>query len=222
MRFETLEQLKEHTDRFLEEKKRAMSSGAKDARAFRDWYCSCDQWITDFDSLTIGGDGRKQPADASGADARAKGSSAGSAGTGSGAVAEGAAEEREEYFLPADEHFPRCPVSREVFVQEWDDEDGELIIRNAVKILVSAEADENLFRLAQPIDSSAHIRYLIVHKLLVLDQWLAVGRAATLKDALARYSSMSSGGGKQKVEQLQQAAADEDEEDTFVLLELSS
>jgi hypothetical protein len=57
-----------------------------------------------------------------------------------------------------------------------------------------------------------------VHKLLVLDQWLLSGRAASLRDTVLRYQSLPSGA--EKAAALLKASDDE-QDDVFVLLELS-
>jgi hypothetical protein len=137
---------------------------------------------------------------------------------------------QEEFILPADEHFTRCPVSREVFECVWDAEEGEMMYRHAVKVLVSEAADAALYPLAQPVPwegedgaPGAPVRYLIVHE-RVLNQWLAAGKAVPLKDAVIRYKTAHSGVvGQAKADKLTGAVGqDDDEDDVFVLLEFSN
>jgi hypothetical protein len=117
--------------------------------------------------------------------------------------------------VPADESFPRCPVSHEVFVTFWDNEEGDYMYRNAVRVLLTEVADPALFKLAQPT-SIAGVKYILVHKGLVLDRWLEAGRAVTVQSAMTQrrlHGSTSS--------LPDYAAADgleEDEADVFVLM----
>ena len=194
-------------------------------REYREWYCSTAQWITDFGALNVGGNS-----------AGSAGGGSISAGNPSAVTAQNAPSssttDSEEYVVPADEYFTRCPVSRETFECFWDDQEGEMLYRNAVKVLITESADPALYALAQPIpwvdnaNSATAVRYLIVHKVLVLDAWLSAGRAVPLQDAVIRYKAVlnaASGGGvsgAEKAELLLQAVGqDDDEEDIFVLLE---
>lgn len=123
--------------------------------------------------------------------------------------------------MPADEFFTRCPVSKERFESFWDDEEGELMFRHAVKVLVTESAEGELFRLGRPCPHESSVRYLVVHKLLVLDKWLAEGRAVSLRDAKQRYEHVE-GRGQSYVQRLVSASGEEqDEGDIFVYLELS-
>ncbi len=226
LRFATLALLTQHTDKFIAHKKVLQKKGT--VREYREWYCSTAQWITDFGALNVGG--------SSGAGSGGGGAmvSSGSALNSAAATqhASSSSADNEEYVVPADEYFTRCPVSRETFECFWDDHEGEMLYRNAVKVLITESADPALYALAQPIPwvdnatSATAVRYLIVHKVLVLDAWLSAGRAVPLQDAVIRYKavlSTTSGGGvtgAEKAELLQQAVGqDDDEEDIFVLLE---
>jgi hypothetical protein len=143
------------------------------------------------------------------------GSGAGGSG---GAGTSGEGGETEEFIVPADENFNRCPVSKEVFEMVWDDEEGAYMFRNAVRVLVTEAADPVLYKLGQPT-AQPDVNYLIVHKPLVMDGWLQAGRAETLKGAILRYEAM--GKAEEVIEALTVAAGDdEDEEDVFVILEL--
>jgi hypothetical protein len=81
----------------------------------------------------------------------------------------------------------------------------------------STQGERSLFDLGKETEDPA-VKYLIVHKLLVLDSWLNLGQAVTLQDAITRYEQLSAGGAEM-VESLRRAAGnDESEEDVFVLL----
>jgi hypothetical protein len=233
LRFRTLAELKEHTDRYMELKKLLLKRAA--VREYRDWYCTSAQWITDFSALSVSG-GAAAGSSSSGAGAAGNNlNGPGSAGSKGGGAK---SAEEEEYILPADEHFTRCPVSREVFECVWDDAEGEMMFRNAVKVLLTEAADPALFRVAQPVpwlqeedqggspSTAPAVRYLIVHKLLVLDPWLAAGKAVPLQDALIRYKTaavVGGSGGQAKAERLLAAVGqDDDEDDVFVLLEFGN
>lgn len=206
LRFSSLTLLKQHTDKHMELKKALQKR--KEVREYREWYCTTAQWVTDFSALRLSGE--------------AAPSSSSSGGRGGADGGPGGAEE--EYVVPADEHFTRCPVSREVFECLWDEEEGEMMYRNAVKVLVTEAADPVMYAQAQPVPWAIDtpVRYLIVHKLLVLDQWLSSGKAVPLQDACIRYKTTGGATGQQRAERLQSAVGeDEDEEDIFVLLEFS-
>ena len=115
-------------------------------------------------------------------------------------------EDNDVYVVPFDEHFTRCPVSKELFETFWDDEEGGLMFRNAVKILVTEAADASLFEVGRATEV-ANIRYCIVHKLLVLDGWVLSGKAL----ALSKVSD-------EMKDAYVEAAGDDDDEDVFVAI----
>lgn len=216
-------------------KKKKDNKDFANSREHREWYCTVLQWETDFNALGVDGripsDGAADSNGNSGLENSNRenhssvmdggGAPAGAGGHGD-AGASGEAEE--EFIVPADEHFTRCPVSREMFESIWDNDEGELMYRNAVKVLVTEAADSALYQLGQPCDiEGSSVRYLLVHKLLVMDGWLALGKASTLADAVQRYELMGAQG-VEKATILRDVAAcdDESEEDIFVLLELTS
>jgi hypothetical protein len=139
----------------------------------------------------------------------------------------------EEFIIPADENFLRCPISKEAFQQVWDEEEGEMMYRNAVKVLVPQNADTHLFSniakplfmldashpAADPTLSTLHttIRYMIVHKLLIMDPWLEAKKACTVKEALETIRQQNPH--DPLTDLIVQALGDEDEEDVFILLE---
>jgi hypothetical protein len=133
----------------------------------------------------------------------------------------------EVFIVPADENFTRCPISKEAFESFWDDEEGELMYRNAVKVLVTESADPALYKLGKETNQ-LNVRYIIVHKLLVLDSWLMNGRADTLSRVKLRYSVCNSTASEivnasiSILNSLVAAAGDdEDEDDIFAIIDLS-
>lgn len=65
------------------------------------------------------------------------------------------------------------------------------------------------------------MRYLIVHKVLVLDSWLQSGKATTLSEALQRYATVPAA--LEVTKRLLAAAGEEEnEDDVFVVLDLFS
>jgi hypothetical protein len=52
----------------------------------------------------------------------------------SATASSGAASSGVEFIVPADEHFPRCPVSKEMFETFFDEDEGEMMFRNAAKV----------------------------------------------------------------------------------------
>ena len=197
MRFKTLVELVKHTDACLTKKETHRKQELASERVCRQWYCTVLQWMTDFSAL-VGG--------------KNKGQALGVVPPGSSSTV------TEEFVVPADEYFTRCPVSKEVFETVWDEDEGAFMYRNAVKVLVTEAADAALYRLALPTDHPG-VQYMIVHKILVLDGWLQSGRAETLAGATLRYEAM--GRGSETASALAAAAGDdEDDDDVFVMLEL--
>ena len=139
-------------------------------------------------------------------------------------------EDSWDYSVPADELFVRCPVSKNLFAQRWDDEEGEMLYVNAVKIFVTASADAAIFKLGKETDqANPGMRYLIVDKAMVLNPWLENGKASSVRNAIERYETMVQGrpSGTESpyskfLEALRTVAANEDEEHTFVMLELNA
>jgi hypothetical protein len=198
MRFKSLTELAKHTDACLTKKEIHRKQELANERVCRQWYCTSNQWVTDFSALNQGNINKNVVTTQSN-------------GHGDGATTE-------EFVVPADEYFTRCPVSTEVFETVWDEDEGAFMYRNAVKVLVTEKADVKLFKLSKPTDVP-DVQYMIVHKLLVMDGWLESGRAETLRGASLRYEAM--GKGKETAEALTAAAGDdEDGDDVFVMLEL--
>lgn len=142
----------------------------------------------------------------------------------------------EEFVIPADEDFISCPISKEVFENFFDDEEGELMYRNAVKVLVTPTANTSIYHLGKPVPLDMEedtmspqlqsmlpeiekIHYMIVNKPLVMDKWLQEERAMSLRDALIRYNVQGKRG-KELAMILKTAAGEEDEDDIFVIIEM--
>lgn len=172
-----------------------MKKNKSGSRQCRQWFCTGDQWITDFDSLTL-----KKNEEVTNKNSNLE-------VDGSGV---------EQFVVPVDEDFPRCPISREPF-ERMKDDDGEDLYRNAVKVLVTPRTP-HVFEKGHPLghmmDEIDTIRYLIVHKKLVMDNWLREGKSCTLDEVLKHPQCR---GFDREI--LKQAAADEQEDDEiFVML----
>lgn len=206
-----------HTDTLVKaklEKQRLLlhgkTSSQAEERKFRPWYCSAKKW-----GLSSSSSSRKvAPGETSQQQETALISSA----TGNGIKASN--EPLKEYIVPADEHFVRCPVSKETFDKVWDDCEGGLMYRNAVKVLVTEVANKKLYDLGFST-SVEGIHYMIVRKPLIVDGWIASGLSASLQETIQRYQAM--GKDKISIQRLESAAGDDaGSEDTFVMLELVS
>lgn len=211
MRFKTQQVLMAHLDSlFIQNKEKksreqGQSGGSVSApvtRISRQWYLDATQWVTDCGALggisTSITNGNSQ-----GKDSKIDASY--------GSSTSPAVDDDEEMVVPADESFPRCPVSNEVFQTVWDDEEGDFMYRNAVKVLLTEEADSQLYSVSQNT-SQPGVRYALVHKRMALDGWLASGKAVSLKEAMMLR--------KQDPSIVDYAAAgnvDDDEDDVFVL-----
>ena len=130
--------------------------------------------------------------------------------------------EEDEMVVPADENFPRCPISKEVFENVWDDELGDLMYRNAVKVLVARDSDD-IFKLGKPTNHP-YFNYMIVHKLLVLDRWLSGDKVESVKVCIERLKSSTNNNDDDVKRSLIDAIVlaseeeDEDEEDVYVFI----
>jgi len=229
LRFKTLALLQEHTNAFLERKKvLKKKKESTNVRECREWYCSAAQWVSDFSRLQLG-----QDASTEGGVTAGSSSAAGEGGDVSGVEQQPPGQQQEVFIVPADEHFTRCPISREMFEAFFDEEEGEFMYRNAAKVLVTESADPSLFKLGRETEGgvqsgdnmdmavTATVRYLIVHKVLVLDSWLQSGKATTLSEALQRYATVPAA--VEVIKRLLAAAGEEEnEDDVFVVLDLFS
>lgn len=159
------------------------------------------QWVTDCGALGTGGAG------GSGASLSGRPDKGGPS---SGAPV---FDDDEEMVVPADENFPRCPVSNEVFEPIWDNEEGDFMYRNAVKVLLTEEADPKLYSKSQNTHQPG-VRYALIHKRMALDGWLEIGKAISLKDAMLLRKSNPIG----MADYAAAGNVDEDEDDVFVIL----
>jgi hypothetical protein len=209
LRFKTVAELSVYTDAHIEKKKLLQKKKELKERVCREWNSTLDQWVTNFGEL--------KPLSSSVAN--------GSTGTAQGGNTSNAAE---EFVVPADEHFARCPISHEVFQKDWDYEAGENIFHNAVRVLITNAGDPSVLAVAEPVyaftDNGATvvdgIKYLIVHKPLVMDRWLAEGKAKTLLEVLQHLKDQQhSSFAVDLVDKLILAAGEDDEEDLFVILD---
>jgi hypothetical protein len=201
-RFKTEIELAAHLDALFARNRERTRVETMGKVVFRPPFCQLGAWVTDFNKLKV---------------QTAEGGEEGAAGA--GAALDGLQADEERVLL-ADEYFTRCPVSKEVFEDIWDYEDGDIYYRNAVKILLAEVADPQLFKNSRPT-SRPSVRYCIVHKSLVLDGWLEAGRATVLRNAVERYQAV--GQNELAADLLAAAGADEAaQDDVFVLLGLTS
>lgn len=215
LRFLSLKKLQKHTDAFLEQKK-LLRKKKDSVREFREWFCTAAQWVSDFNALQRAGS-------TNGDHGSGVGGLSVDATRTSGLSENGKIETpQEELICPADENFIRCPISKEVFENVWDEDEGEYMYRNAVKILITEDADAAYYKLGKPTAATG-VRYIIVQKLLVLDSLLEQGKAATLSEVIERYMATGaksrSAGIYATVEKLKEASVGDHPDDIFVMLE---
>jgi len=222
LRFRLQSELESYLDASAQRKLKIKTIVATGVMQSRQWFASVSDWCEEHDSLVSEQDKSIHAAlQACTAGDRTKRGMAVQANT--------EAEDTWTYVVPADEMFVRCPVSKNLFQQRWDDDEGEMLYANAAKVFVTAGADENIFKLGQPARADLPcVRYLIVDKTMVLNPWLENGKASCVRDAVERYESMVQGREAgaispytQYLAALREAAADEDEEHTFTMLELN-
>jgi len=233
LRFRSQTELETYIDDSAQRKLKVNTIVAAGVMQSRQWYASVSDWCEEFESLvpeldksinmallacTSGSRDGGKKGHGSGTDKASIGSAAGDEG-----------EDKWVYAVPADELFVRCPVSKNLFVQRWDDDEGEMLYNNAAKVFVTEGADANIFKLGQPVHAEhPQVRYLIVDKTMVLNPWLENGKASCVRDAAERYESMVQGredGAESPYTKylaaLREVAAEEDEEHTFTMLELN-
>lgn len=168
-------------------------------REHRELYCTIEQWVSDFNALNL----KNKPTEESKQGNTAPG------------------EAVEEFIIPADENFVRCPFSHESFDKFFDNVEGCFMYRNAVKVFVSNNSNSAIYQKGKPAmdpdtdDEIEGLRYLVVHKPLIVDQWIQEGKATTLEEAIQRFESLGDGA---LAEKLKQAAGEEDLEDIFFVV----
>jgi len=95
---------------------------------------------------------------------------------------------------------------------------GDLMYRNAVKVLI-ADSDSELFALSRPVSYSP-FGYIIVHKMLVLDRWLASRKVESVKECVKRLRL--EGAESSLIDAVVYASEeDEEEEDIYVVINRS-
>jgi hypothetical protein len=231
MRFKSQTELATHLDLlFIRNQDKQRKEGT---RTYRQWYCKESQWITDFGSLKRSSDTDKISGSSSTLSSSSsstlhstnKPSTLTSGGIGSGSHDD---LQDEEMVLPADEHFTRCPVSNEAFLPEWDTEEGDYMYRNAVKVLLTDQADSLLYQKVGQSTDHPLIRYIIIHQKLVMDGWLAAGKLFSLYETNKKIQQRYGGGGGESggevsrvlIKAYREAAGEEeDSHDIFVLYE---
>ena len=181
-----------------------MGTGGASGRYSRQWYWDADRWVSD-----------SAASEKSGANAADNSSAAGQLSSGQSATK--ADEDEEEMVVLADENFPRCPVSNEVFMTFWDEEEGDIMYRNAVRVVLTASADPQLFSVSKPTSVDG-VRYALVHKRLALDEWLDSGKAVTVKDAMSQKFRQTRADGAALPDYAAAAGVDDQETDVFVIL----
>lgn len=179
LRFKSEIELAQHLDVLFVKTKERSRKQASGERISRSWYCTKDQWVTDFNAFQAAS---HQQSDSNNSNTLPNGASSGASSQG--------LDENEEHIIIADEYFPRCPVSKEIFEHLWDEDDNEIYYRNAVKLLVTELSDSSLYQLSKPT-LHPNIRYCIVHQNLVLDSYLESGKATSLRNAIIRYDAIS-------------------------------
>jgi hypothetical protein len=200
VRFRSQLELNGYIDAVAEKRRAALRAEQHGAISRRDWYQGSSSWVSNLGSAQRENDS-------------GDGSASGKAGS-------SAADDR-EFIVPADEHFTRCPVSKEVFETTWNEDEGEFMYRHAARVLVTAASDSAVFKLGRAT-SEPDVRYVIAHKLLVVNEWVSSGRATSLTEAARRYEAMRRPTAARDVEQLRRAAGGEADDYVFVMLEHTS
>jgi hypothetical protein len=192
VRFKTIEQYKQYADHVLKSSDILKKTKAV-SRQSRQPYCTIEQWVTDFFALVPD----KNLA------------------TPSTSQLTKQPESNDEFVVPVDEDFRRCPISGEPF-KVFKDADGDELFLNAVQVFVTPKV-ANVFEKAKPIghllEAADDIRYLIIQKTLVLEQWLREDKCTTLEDVLAHPQCRGF-----NAELLKKAAGDEQTDEIYMML----
>ena len=169
-RFATQVQLDAHMDLLFRRKRaRREQKGA----ASREWYCTAEEWMTDFGRLA-------PPAGAGPGDGDGEGSGSGG-GDGGGGDEDGRLEEDgdpdgSKSVVPADERFSKCRICGDRFIMFYDNDEEEWMYRNACYVTVKGgeggageeEEEEDGAGVAGEGDEeegAGGTRQIIVHKL---------------------------------------------------------
>lgn len=141
-RFATQVQLDAHMDLLFRRKRaRREQKGA----ASREWYCTDEEWMTDFGRLapragagTGGGEGE---GDGNGGGGGGGGGGSGGAGDGGGedGVEEDGDPDGSKSCVPADERFSKCRICGDRFLMFYDNDEEEWMYRNACYISIKGD-----------------------------------------------------------------------------------
>eukprot|EP00752_Nemacystus_decipiens_P001905 g1835.t1 len=169
-RFATQVQLDAHMDLLFRRKRaRREQKGA----ASREWYCTAEEWMTDF--------GRLAPPAGSGAGeekgegGRSDGAGGGGSGDEDGGVGDDGDPDGSKSVVPADERFSKCRICGDRFIMFYDNDEEEWMYRNACYVTVKGgggreeeeeeEEDAGAAGEGDEEEGAGGTRQIIVHKL---------------------------------------------------------
>lgn len=134
-RFSTQVQLDAHMDLLFRRKRarREQKGGAS-----REWYCTGEQWMTDFGRLGVPVAGQ---GDNIGDGTGVEGVGGGGAGDDDSVDGEDGDPDGADTCVPADERFTKCRICGERFDMFYDNEEEEWMYRNACYLLVHGAGD---------------------------------------------------------------------------------
>ncbi|CAM9712763.1 unnamed protein product [Ectocarpus fasciculatus] len=168
-RFAKQAQLDAHMDLLFRRKHARREQ--KGAAASREWYCTDEEWMTDF--------GRLAPPAGSGAGEGEGEGEAGGSGDGEedGGAGEDADPDGSKSCVPADERFSKCRICGDRFLMFYDNDEEEWMYRNACYVTVRGggegeggagedeEEEEEEEEVGAPGEAAGGARQIIVHKL---------------------------------------------------------
>lgn len=165
-RFAKQAQLDAHMD-LLFRRKHARRE-LKGVAASREWYCTDEEWMTDFGRLA-------PPAGSGDGDGEAEGEAEGGGdGEEDGGADEDADPDGSKSCVPADERFSKCRICGDRFLMFYDNDEEEWMYRNACYVTVkgggegeggAGEDEEDEEAGCAPGEAAGGARQIIVHKL---------------------------------------------------------
>ena len=92
----------------------------------------------------------------------------------------------EDFLLPLDARFEKCPVCHERFDTKWDETLQDMVSVDAVQLLIPEIYGANLFHLGIETGNPG-VRLIVVKVSYVLSPWIKSGKVASIQDAVAKF-----------------------------------
>lgn len=175
IRFRTSEELQKHKDALFIKNKEilTLTGNGHDGAGMRhrEWHCNLVQWATDFGSLL---DQNKENMAEIGDNSN----------NNNNQLIDNL--NYEDFLLPLDARFEKCPVCHERFDTKWDETLQDMVSVDAVQLLIPEIYGANLFHLGIETGNPG-VRLIVVKVSYVLSPWIKSGKVASIQDAVAKF-----------------------------------